>query len=95
MCYYFFTLFYLTLYQDCVWYGVCNRTKVHNQYCSYSGPAKRMPEDGVKLLQKQCGFMLENGQKDFCCDAEQVVNSIENKKETLYSQPFIPLQMSG
>lgn len=73
MCCYILTLFDFALYQDCVWYGVCNKTKLHNQYCSYNGPAKRMPEDGIKLLQKQCGFMLENGQRDFCCDAEQVV----------------------
>lgn len=60
-------------YQDCVWYGVCNTNVFgHNQYCPYNGTAKPMPDDGIKLLQERCGFLLENGQKDFCCDAQQV-----------------------
>lgn len=38
-----------------------------------------MPDDGIKLLQERCGFLLENGQKDFCCDAQQVDLIIFNK----------------
>lgn len=43
-----------------------------------------MPEDGIKLLEERCGFMLESGQKEFCCDAQQV-NTIE-KNRALYNK---------
>lgn len=56
----------------------------HNQYCSYNGTPKTMPEDGIKLLEERCGFMLESGQKEFCCDAQQV-NTIE-KNRALYNK---------
>ncbi|XP_055840064.1 NPC intracellular cholesterol transporter 1 isoform X2 [Episyrphus balteatus] len=58
---------------QCVWYGVCN-TKAGslNQYCEYNGPPKTITPDGIEALRKRCPHLLENGQKDFCCDAEQV-----------------------
>ncbi|KAI8043579.1 hypothetical protein M5D96_004911 [Drosophila gunungcola] len=59
--------------QDCVWYGVCNTNIFsHSQNCPYNGTAKEMPEDGLELLKRRCGFLLENSENKFCCDKKQV-----------------------
>ncbi|KAL9926014.1 NPC intracellular cholesterol transporter 1 isoform X2 [Glossina fuscipes] len=68
----FFNLFAPTV-QNCVWYGVCNTDDFQRkQYCAYNSTAKPISPDGIKLLQERCGFMLEDGATDFCCDSEQV-----------------------
>ncbi|EDV98847.1 GH13378 [Drosophila grimshawi] len=59
--------------QDCIWYGVCNQDAfLRNQYCSYNGTAKPMPEEGLKLLAERCSSLLEGEQKNFCCDVDQI-----------------------
>ncbi|XP_044315818.1 NPC intracellular cholesterol transporter 1 isoform X1 [Drosophila rhopaloa] len=59
--------------QDCIWYGVCNTNIYkHSQNCPYNGTAKEMPQDGLELLKRRCGFLLENSENKFCCDKQQV-----------------------
>ncbi|XP_037927352.1 NPC intracellular cholesterol transporter 1 isoform X3 [Teleopsis dalmanni] len=73
----YFTVIFLNLFaaskQDCVWYGVCNTNSDDlNQYCPYNGTAKQMSPDGINLLKERCGFLVEDGATEFCCDSQQV-----------------------
>lgn len=65
----------IDIFQDCIWYGVCNTdASYHNQYCSYNGTPKEMPADGLQLLAERCSFLLEEKQTKFCCDVDQVLS---------------------
>ncbi|XP_034097515.1 NPC intracellular cholesterol transporter 1 [Drosophila albomicans] len=67
--------------QDCVWYGVCNTDSLnHHQYCPYNGTAKPMSDEGLKLIKERCGFLLENNEKNFCCDTDQMKILNDNVK---------------
>ncbi|XP_055920558.1 NPC intracellular cholesterol transporter 1 isoform X2 [Eupeodes corollae] len=58
---------------QCIWYGVCNtKPGALNQYCSYNGSAQAISPDGLEALKVRCPHLLENGQKEFCCDAQQI-----------------------
>lgn len=59
----------------CVWYGVCQNVTAtgHKLYCSYNGTAKKLDDDGLRLLTQYCPHLKNDiGDTLTCCDAEQV-----------------------
>lgn len=58
-----------------MWYGVCQNVTAtsHKLYCSYNGTAKKLDDDGRRLLSQYCPHLLnDTGDTLTCCDAEQV-----------------------
>ncbi|KAI0984837.1 hypothetical protein GJ496_004615 [Pomphorhynchus laevis] len=57
---------------QCVWYGEC--PLVDNLYnCKYDGPAKKLNEDGYKILRSLCPHLDKGANSTFtCCDNKQL-----------------------
>ncbi|KAL5280790.1 NPC1.2 family protein [Megaselia abdita] len=66
---------------QCVWYGVCEKDIYgKSQYCAYDGSPMPMDDTGLKLMKERCSHLLDGGNKNFCCDTNQVKILNENIK---------------
>ncbi|XP_034945792.1 NPC intracellular cholesterol transporter 1 isoform X2 [Chelonus insularis] len=65
----------------CIWYGKCNEDSLQRmQYCNYTGSAKPLDSEGLKLLTKHCPHMVpdDGSAVSTCCDLEQLENLDNN-----------------
>lgn len=58
----------------CIWYGECTKVGDYKKNCPYTGPPKRLDEEGQKLLLKRCPHLVTDfGQTtETCCDTNQL-----------------------